>query len=40
MAGATTDLKSGFWLGLGLVGAFFIVGLLQVLTLRAVQRNG
>lgn len=40
MAGATADLKSGFWLGLGLALALVTIGLLQAFTLRAVHRGG
>lgn len=34
------DLKSGFWLGLGLALAFLVLGMLQMFTLKAVHRNG
>ena len=38
---AKADLKTGFWLGLGLALALLVLGVLQALTLRAVgQRNG
>jgi hypothetical protein len=38
---AKAELKSGFWLGLGLALAFLVLGMLQALTLRAVsRRNG
>lgn len=34
------DIKSGFWLGLGLLLAFALITALQYLLLRAVKRNG
>lgn len=34
------DIKLGFWVGLGLALALFVVGLLQALTLRAVRGGG
>jgi hypothetical protein len=38
---AKSELKTGFWLGLGVALAFLVLGLLQGLTLRAVaKRNG
>lgn len=37
---AKAEIKYGFWVGLGLVGAFIVLGLLQALTLRAVSRRG
>jgi hypothetical protein len=38
---AKAELKSGFWLGLGLALAFLALGMLQVLILRAIaRRNG
>lgn len=40
MPAAKADLKTGFWLGLGLVLAFMVVGFLQLLTLRAVHKSG
>jgi hypothetical protein len=36
---AKAELKSGFWLGLGLALAFLVLGMLQALTLRAVSRR-
>jgi hypothetical protein len=36
---AKAEIKYGFWVGLGVALAFLILGLLQALTLRAVQRN-
>jgi hypothetical protein len=36
-----TEIKYGFWLGLGVAVAFLILGILQAFILRAVsQRNG
>jgi hypothetical protein len=40
MAGAKADLKTGFWLGLGLALALVVLGVLQALTLRAVNKGG
>lgn len=37
---AKAEVKTGFYLGLGLALALLVIGLLQALTLRAVQRNG
>lgn len=38
---ANSDLKTGFWLGLGVALAFLALGVLQALTLRAVgKRSG
>ena len=37
---AKAEIKYGFWVGLGLIGAFVVLGLLQALTLRAVHRRG
>jgi hypothetical protein len=37
---AKAELKTGFWLGLGVALAFLILGMLQGLTLRAVKRDG
>jgi hypothetical protein len=36
---AKTELKSGFWLGLGLALAFLVLGVMQGLILRAVARR-
>ena len=36
---AKAELKTGFWLGLGVALAFLILGLLQGLTLRAVAKR-
>jgi hypothetical protein len=40
MPTARADLKFGFFLGLGLVLASMVIAFLQLLTLRAVHRNG
>ena len=40
MAGAAADVKTGFWVGLGLALAFVVLGVLQAMTLRAVNRGG
>jgi len=37
---AKAEIKYGFFVGLGLALALLFLGLLQVLTLRAVHRNG
>lgn len=37
---AKAEIKYGFWVGLGLVGAFLLLGFLQAMTLRAVSRRG
>jgi hypothetical protein len=38
---AKAEIKYGFYVGLGLVGALILLGVLQALTLRAVaRRNG
>ena len=37
---AQSELKTGFWLGLGVALAFLVLGLLQGLTLRAVSKRG
>ena len=37
---AKAEIKYGFWLGLGLVGALLIMGFLQALIYRAVRRGG
>lgn len=34
------DLKTGFWLGLGLLGAFLVVGLAQAAYYRAKGKAG
>lgn len=34
------DLKTGFWVGLGLLGAFTVLGILQALYYRAKGRAG
>jgi hypothetical protein len=39
MAAAASDIKTGFWVGLGLALAFVILGILQAMTLRAVRRG-
>lgn len=41
MAGAAkADIKLGFYVGIGVALAIMLLGFLQVLTLRAVHRNG
>lgn len=37
---AKAEVKMGFYVGIGVALALFVVGMLQVLTLRAVHRNG
>jgi hypothetical protein len=37
---AKSELKTGFWLGLGVALAFLVLGVLQGLTLRAVAKRG
>lgn len=37
---AKTEIKAGFWLGIGAFAAFLVLGILQGLTLRAVQNRG
>lgn len=39
---ATSEIKMGFWLGLGLVLAFMVIAMLQALTIRTIRagRNG
>lgn len=37
---AKAEIKVGFWIGLGVAGAFLVFGFLQALTLRAVSRRG
>ena len=37
---AKAEIKTGFWLGIGLALAIAVVGFLQLLTLRAVNRDG
>jgi hypothetical protein len=37
---AKAEIKTGFYLGLGLAFALLIIGVLQAFTLRAVSRNG
>lgn len=39
MAGAKADIKYGFYIGIGVALAIMLLGFLQVLTLRAVNRN-
>lgn len=36
---AKAEIKTGFWVGLGVALAWLILGMLQVLTLRAVARR-
>lgn len=38
--GAKSDIKLGFYVGIGVALAIMLLGFLQVLTLRAVHRNG
>lgn len=33
------DIKTGFWVGLGLALALLVIGVFQALTLRAVSRR-
>jgi hypothetical protein len=33
------DLKTGFWLGLGLIGAFLVLGVVQAAYYRARSRE-
>lgn len=40
MPGAKSDIKLGFYVGIGVALAIMVLGFLQVLTLRAVHRNG
>jgi hypothetical protein len=35
-----SDIKMGFWAGLGVALAFVVFGILQAMTLRAVKRGG
>ena len=37
---ATGEVKQGFWLGLGVVGAFIVLGFVQAMVIRAVHKNG
>jgi hypothetical protein len=37
---AAHEIKTGFWLGLGIFLALAAIGFTQMLVLRAVQRNG
>lgn len=37
---AIAQVKSGFWLGVGIFLALLVIGMLQALTLRAVTRHG
>jgi hypothetical protein len=37
---AKAEVKTGFWLGVGLALALLVIGLLQAFTLRAVHRDG
>lgn len=39
MAAAKTDIKYGFWLGIGVAIAFAVLAFLQAMTLRAVHRG-
>lgn len=39
MAGSS-EIKMGFYLGVGVFGALLILGMLQAFTLKAVHRNG
>lgn len=39
MPGAKADVKYGFFLGIGIALALMLLGFLQVLTLRAVNRG-
>lgn len=34
-----TDLKSGFWLGLGVIFAFMFIGFVQLLAGRALRKK-
>lgn len=36
---AKAEVKTGFWVGLGVAVAFLVLGMLQALTLRAVARR-
>lgn len=38
MAGVKSDIKLGFYVGIGVALAIMLLGFLQVLTLRAVNR--
>jgi predicted outer membrane lipoprotein len=38
--GAKSDIKLGFWVGLGLLLAFSVITALQYMLVRAVKRNG
>lgn len=40
MASAASDIRYGFWLGLGVALALLVFGILQALTLRAVHKGG
>lgn len=40
MATAKADFQLGFWAGLGIAVAFAVLAMLQMLTLRAVHRDG
>jgi hypothetical protein len=37
---AKAEVKTGFYLGIGVALALLVIGLLQALTLRAVSRRG
>jgi hypothetical protein len=37
---AKSEIKMGFWVGLGVALALLVFGILQALTLRAVSRRG
>lgn len=39
MATVFSDIKYGFWLGLGIALALLVLGMLQALTLRAVSKR-
>lgn len=36
---AKTEIKYGFWIGLGVALAFLVLGILQAYTLRAIKRD-
>lgn len=40
MSAASSDIKTGFWVGLGVALALAVLAFLQALTLRAVHRRG
>ncbi len=39
MPGAKSDIKYGFYVGIGVALALMLLGFLQILTLRAVHRS-